>query len=224
MQRDVFLSFFSEVKEKVVSHLQDLCAKDELKRVKTLVIVGGFSGSKIMTSAIREAFPDYTVMIPEGAGLAVLKGAVLLGRNPAAITSRRMRFTYGVSTAVPFDHSKHSPVHLSTKYGNPFCEDVFKVVVKKGTEIACNKGIEHRFSASAAKPVIEVYRSTNYDPKYINDEDCTLVGSVEVVLDREPTSLIKVTFLFGQTMLKVVAEEESTRQKVEANFNLLAGR
>jgi hypothetical protein len=38
------------------------------------------------------------VIIPEDAGLAVLKGAVQFGFNPKVINPRISRFTYGVST------------------------------------------------------------------------------------------------------------------------------
>jgi hypothetical protein len=47
---------------------------------------------------VKSAFPHKTVIIPEDAGFAVLKGAVQFGFNPKVINPRIIRFTYGIST------------------------------------------------------------------------------------------------------------------------------
>lgn len=48
-------------------------------------MVGGFSESPFMQAAFLNAFSDKRVIVPEEAGLAVLKGAVMFGHEPCAI-------------------------------------------------------------------------------------------------------------------------------------------
>lgn len=79
MEADLFKEFFREPVNMLVEHLQQLMTEDNLSDVSTLLMVGGFSESPIMQDAIMKAFPDKKVIVPEDAGLAVLKGAVLFG-------------------------------------------------------------------------------------------------------------------------------------------------
>jgi hypothetical protein len=51
-------------------------------------------------------FPNKRIIIPEEAGLSVLKGAVLFGHTPDYIASRVMRFSYGTDVTTLFDPDK----------------------------------------------------------------------------------------------------------------------
>lgn len=64
--------------------------------VKKILMVGGFSESCIFQEALRDAFPNCQVVVPEEAGLAVLRGAVLLGFYSGTKPCRVSRHTYGV--------------------------------------------------------------------------------------------------------------------------------
>jgi molecular chaperone DnaK (HSP70) len=50
--------------------------------VSNIVMVGAFSDCPIIQDAVYKAFPDNQIIIPEDAGLSVLKGAVLFGHRP----------------------------------------------------------------------------------------------------------------------------------------------
>jgi hypothetical protein len=54
-------------------------------------MVGGFSECSLIQEAVQEAFPDKRIIIPEDAGMSVLKGAVLFGHRPDFIRSRVMK-------------------------------------------------------------------------------------------------------------------------------------
>jgi hypothetical protein len=56
-------------------------------------MVGGFSESPMLRNAVETAFPNRTLIIPEEAGLAVLKGAVLFGFEPRIISTRICKAT-----------------------------------------------------------------------------------------------------------------------------------
>lgn len=81
METDLFKGFFREPIKMLVEHLQQLMAEDNLSDVSTLLMVGGFSESPMMSDAVMNAFPAKRVIVPEDAGLAVLKGAVLFGHQ-----------------------------------------------------------------------------------------------------------------------------------------------
>lgn len=85
MGADLFKGFFREPVNMLVEHLKELMAKDNLSEISTLLMVGNFSESPIMQDAIKNAFPDKNVIVPEDAGLAVLKGAVLFGHQSGAV-------------------------------------------------------------------------------------------------------------------------------------------
>jgi molecular chaperone DnaK (HSP70) len=72
MTPDLFRALFNEPMNHLVNHLKTLLSKKELKDVSTMLMVGGFSESPIMQSAIKEAFSTKKVIIPDEAGLVSL--------------------------------------------------------------------------------------------------------------------------------------------------------
>jgi hypothetical protein len=86
---------------------------------------GGFSGCKILQDKIRSFFPNYHVIVPEDAELAVLKGAVLFGHKPDYIVARIARYTYGVSVMNDFNPAIHEPGHGSLERKILFCLEEF---------------------------------------------------------------------------------------------------
>ena len=47
------------------------------------------------------------MVIPQGVGVAVLKGAVLYGLDPAIVHVRRAKITYGIGVIKPFKQGIH---------------------------------------------------------------------------------------------------------------------
>ncbi|KAH3788771.1 hypothetical protein DPMN_166919 [Dreissena polymorpha] len=77
-------------------------------------MVGGYSESPLLAETMREKFPRLTIIVPTDAGLAVLKGAIIFGHLPTSISERVSKYTYGVSSCVPFDKDKHPIERLIT--------------------------------------------------------------------------------------------------------------
>ena len=57
----------------------------------------------MLQEAVREAFSELKVIVPQDAGLAVLKGAVLYGHEPKTISARVCKYTYGIKTKRKFN-------------------------------------------------------------------------------------------------------------------------
>lgn len=85
MDADLFKELFREPVDKLVEHLRQLMAKDNLYGISTILMIGEFSESPILLDAIMKAFPDKRVISPYEAGLAVIKGAVWFGFKSDAV-------------------------------------------------------------------------------------------------------------------------------------------
>lgn len=84
-------TFFKETIDQIVGHIDVLFQKSETRDVKTIIMVGGFSECSLVQDAITKHFGDVSIIVPEEAGLAVLKGAVFFGHIPDAISQRSAR-------------------------------------------------------------------------------------------------------------------------------------
>ena len=104
---EVFKKFFKPAIDKIIRHVGDLMKKPNVVNCKNILMVGGFSESPILQEAIKEAFPNHNIMIPEEAGLAVLRGSLMFGLDPAVTPERICRYTYGIEVVCPFESSKH---------------------------------------------------------------------------------------------------------------------
>ncbi|XP_065923810.1 heat shock 70 kDa protein 12A-like [Magallana gigas] len=82
--------------DRIIKLLKTMFQSPKLIDVKKILMVGGFSESCIFQEALRDAFSNCQVVVPEEAGLAVLRGAVLLGFYSGTKPCRVSRHTYGV--------------------------------------------------------------------------------------------------------------------------------
>ena len=172
IDESILAAMFDASSSNIVSHLRKLFSQPEIEGIKTLILVGGFADSSLIAKDIRDAFHDKEVIVPQDASLVVLKGAVLYGHNPKSITSRKMPFTYGISTAVPFD-KMHHPEHKKTiKNGIEKCEDVFSIFFEAGQTVIPDTTTAVRSFNPPTDYVayIEVYRTKERRPVFISDE------------------------------------------------------
>jgi sugar (pentulose or hexulose) kinase len=66
---------FNQASERIIELISDVLKKMKGSNLKMIVLVGGFSGCKIIQESIKSFFPNYRVIVPEDVELAVLKGA-----------------------------------------------------------------------------------------------------------------------------------------------------
>lgn len=179
---DVLQDMFNFSSTNIVQHVRQLFTDDKIQGINTIILVGGFAESALITNDIRAAFPDKTIIVPQECSLAVLKGAVLYGHNPKSITSRKMPYTFGISTAVPFDNRCHPP-HKKTIDCNGVekCEDVFKVFFEIDKTVIPNETTAvHSFNCSnySSTANVEIYRTKDKHPIFVSDRGmfCTFVS------------------------------------------------
>ncbi|VDI52481.1 Hypothetical predicted protein [Mytilus galloprovincialis] len=91
---DVMKALFKPTIDNIISLMKEILQNKAASDVSQLLLVGGFSECILIQDAVKRNFKSKKVIIPEEAGLSVLKGAVLFGHRPEYVRSRVMRFSY----------------------------------------------------------------------------------------------------------------------------------
>lgn len=224
-----FDSFFTPTCRRVVKHVQNLLQSSKAEGVEFILMVGGFSESPVLQDAIKDAFsPQYRVVIPQEAGLTVLRGAVLFGNDPEVIACRIAQRTYGIATTSLFDSKIHKASKKITVNGEDRCSNLFSRHVKIGDELYLNVAQAEKtytpIKADQTSMRISLYKSNNDDTMYIDDPGCDYLGGFDVPmtdttggLDRE----VKVRLLFGGTEIEVKCLVVKTKAEVSSHFSFL---
>lgn len=211
---------------KIIEHVQGILSERKMGRVDKIMLVGGFAESQYVQETFKCRFPDKSIIVPAECGLAVLKGAVLFGRNPTVVTSRIARFTYGLNIAIPFDSSKHKKEKLYVSDSGHLCQDSFWKAVEIGQEI--KNGFQVSRVGKAANDYQEriklaVMKSTEKNPVYTTDRGCEVIGTVVIPMDSTLTAddnAVEQIFTFGGTELLFSTIHRTTEAHQELYFDL----
>jgi len=206
---DIARKWFQHPIEMTVRHITRILAESDMKDVNTILLVGGFGECKLVQEAVKKAIRSRTVIIPEDAGLAVLKGAVRFGHQPRLVSSRRVKYTYGFEAYAHFDASKH---HLDkmiiSSYGDKLVNNCFVKVVEIDASVNVGEDIEAPSKWVVNKErgaSLRIYASTTRNPEYVTDPSCTKVGELDLGKATGRTreeNEIQVYFAFGDTELR----------------------
>ena len=182
---------------------------------KMIVLVGGFSGCKIIQDNIKSFFPSYRVIVPEDAELAVLKGAVLFGYKPDYIVARIARYTYGVETRDDFNPDIHEPGRCVVKNGKKKCEHIFTLYIKTGSVVELRAKVTNKLHTTQpfqSSVVFPIFQSSIECPQYTDVEGCTKLGTLTVDIQNpsDENRYFRVNMIFGNTELKVTAFDEQS--------------
>ncbi|KAK3611841.1 hypothetical protein CHS0354_040515 [Potamilus streckersoni] len=227
LEADIMKSFFGDVLQKTRDHLQLLFSNDSLKNVNIIMMVGGFSESNMLQEMVRTMFPTKKVIVPTQAGLAVLKGAILFGHDPAVIGHRICRFSYGVKTSVKFVKGVHREDKRKTVENVDLCVDIFDIHVHKGQSVKLNAKqipIVYKPQRPGQKNIsFEFYSSNECNPMYITDEGCRKLGkiTVDVLEDTTMENEVEVSFKFGGTEIQVEARDKKTGKATKTKIDFI---
>ena len=149
--------FFEKSIKSILDELRAIFEHKDCSECPYILMVGGFSESQLLQTRVREAFPEKTVICPNEAGLAVLKGAVIFGHNPGAISERISRFTYG--TDLIFDG--------------------FSKLVGTGDKLQIGKSnkveVYHALFSNATSIPVNIFVSPNENPTCLSEEGCVKI-------------------------------------------------
>ncbi|XP_063416421.1 heat shock 70 kDa protein 12A-like [Mytilus trossulus] len=225
MDPDLLKGLFRDPLEHLVEHIREILNQPVAVDTNILLLVGGFSESPIVQETIKTRFPNHKVIVPQDAGLAVLKGAVLYGHRPKLISVRVNQVTYGIAISRLFKTG--DPEELKFTSGSAvLCRDVFHKFVEKGQPIKEDDEHSMPFSAKGQNNRVRVYSSNSNNPKYVTDDGCRLIGEMMINISSEITSgnNIQVKIEFGGTELVVEGMEKNTGEVFRARFDFLSDK
>ncbi|XP_052780257.1 heat shock 70 kDa protein 12B-like [Mya arenaria] len=210
----------------LVNHVKSLLKEPKLRAVQTVVLVGGFGESTYVQERLRDELPDKRLIVPADAGLAVLKGAVRFGHNPAIITSRVMKYTYGVDADVVYDKKIHSEdkKYYDKDDGKWWVQNCFTVFVRVNEDVPVDHQKSRGYNPIGYRSITPIYRTTAENPMYVTDPGCELLGTLVTELPRDiPLSELhyETTFMFGGTELVVKKRVEKTDDEQILKLNCL---
>lgn len=213
--------------DNIVESVNAILTKDVCCGVETILMVGGFSECKLVQECVKNHFSHMRIIIPDEAGLAVVKGAVLFGHNPHTIVSRITKFTYGVKSTRNFRRGDPEDKKIIVR-GVEKCSDVFSTHVEIDTTVSVGEPLEPQYYnplyRDQTEVTVPVYVSTDQHPRYTTDRTCTYLGKIVVPLsppqgneERE----IEVRMTFGGTELTVEAKDTKSKKTLSASFDFL---
>ena len=220
-------SLFNNSIEKTVMHVKSLLQDSKARGVKAILMVGGFSDSPMLQQAIKRQFSNLKIIIPKEASSAILRGAVIFGHNPAAITQRVLKRTYGTDISPDFQTGVHDKRYKMQTDTGLKCDNVFEKYVEKGQWVEVGETL-------AGKDYIPVYHNQKTigfqifasdlkDPKYVH-QGCQLLGELDVDISDVPGDLdrsVSLSLTFGDTEIQAEGRVEGTDRKVSAKFDFL---
>ncbi|XP_060065866.1 heat shock 70 kDa protein 12A-like [Ylistrum balloti] len=221
-------ALFETTCEVIVEHVERIFDEENAAGTSVILMVGGFSESPMLRHAVKERFGhSKKIVIPQDAGLSVLKGAVLFGFNTKVISTRVMKHTYGIQVSEEFRQGDPEN-KKSTVKGKLYCDDRFSKHVARGQSVDIGEATEpqdyHPLTDEATKMVLRVYISEKDELKYCETDNCTYIGKMLVDLPMDvPASdrVVSARLKFGGTELSVEAKVKKTEKTTNAQFELL---
>ena len=219
LQSEKVKEFFDKPIKTICAHIQKMIYAMPLDELKTILLVGGFSESKLLQKGIQRYFPSIAVRTPSGPSTAVVKGAVEKNRF------RMSPYTYGVNTTIPFRHGIHPERKLFVLQGTEYCDDVIQVHVKldqlveTGTPISDKTYVPLHPGQSSMS--VDVVTSTSRNPEFVTDADSRTIGSFKVNLPYcklQIKKTVNVKLVFSETELKVEARDNITNHLYTTSF------
>ncbi|XP_060594826.1 heat shock 70 kDa protein 12A-like isoform X2 [Ruditapes philippinarum] len=221
----LFKSLFECSINKVISHVSTLLRDENVSKIKTILMVGGYSESTLLQHSIRSEFSDINVVIPIGASSTILRGALVYGHSPVSIRERVLKYTYGVETTDPFIEGT-DPEHLKVKTATGVRCRVFSKHVEKGQVVKCNEPqvekpyvTQHKFQSNVA---FDIFATEQCNPKYTTE--CSLIGNLKFHLpdpEEQPGREIIVSMTLSGTEIIVKAVDKKTGKDTSVFINFL---
>lgn len=225
LQLSEFEKLFKNAIDGIVKCVAEILAKKDFDDVKDVIMVGGFSDCKLIQRALREKFKTRRFIIPDEAGLAVLKGAVYFGHLPNAISRRAARYTYGVQICRKFKPEEDPEDKKITVGGMERCKDVLHPLVKRGERIEPGREytiVCHSLKPSQGKIECGIYVSNEVNPKFVDEKGCRLLSKVTVQLPPGVKNAeIEEIITFGETEIMFRARQLETGRLFETKFDML---
>ena len=113
---DTFTGFFESFCTKLVGLIRKALESPQSIDIGVVVMSGDYADFPIIQDCVRNAFKDKQVITLDEPGIAAMRGAVIYGHKPPAVSYRIPRYTYGIIGPTPIHEAAKqqydSPIHV----------------------------------------------------------------------------------------------------------------
>ena len=226
---EAFTKLLKETIDKIILHVIEVIESGKLK-IDSIVLVGGFAECDLLKYTFRTSFPDKRILVPEDPVLAVLKGAVLCGRNPQVLQSRVCRYTYGISTTVDFDEKKF-PSDKKIRLGDRIlARDIFNIHIKAHETVRIGqKGKPKKYYLNRDDQNqldLEIFATKSINPVFTTDNGVVYLGTLVINVPKSEAQdnasrYFSVSFLLDGTEMEVEAIDSATNKSTGVKFDFI---
>ena len=211
------LEFFTPSITAILKHTKSILEDPKLANVKMILLVGYGSESEPVKDAFKQEFsPTYKVIIPDGAGESIIKGAVMFGVNAKPdvqnhITERTVQATYGVKVTKPFVSGLHPENEVEIIEGQQLCRLVFDKLIEIGETIPVDYCVKRKYAKlqeNQRSQSLQIYMSQKRDPKHVKAQGTTQMGTLTYEIPEGYNGDIIVEFFFGRQEISIRAQTE----------------
>lgn len=226
---EAFTSLLNGTIEKIILHVHAILDSHKLS-VDSIVLVGGFAECDLLKSTFKTSFPKTRIIAPDDPVLAVLKGAVLFGRNPHVLRARVCRYTYGVCTTVDYIENRFPSSKKIILGGKALAKDVFNIHIQANETVHIGqRGNEKRYFLNRDdqdRLHLEIFATKNRDPMFVTDEGVVYLGMLDIMVPKLQTQSADkrhflVSFLLDGTEMEVVAVDSATNTTTATKFDFI---
>ena len=214
-----------------------MCMPSQATDVSYIFLVGGFAESKALQHRVRNELEagGRRVIVPLRPGLAVVKGAVMLGLGASErFASRLAKLTYGVDSSRRFDPSKldHDGRRTFQRMDRgelvTYVGDHFSPIVAKGTRVALrqvHRGREIRKSSEHHASAFKVFTCQSPGTKWVTNAGVVKIG--KVAYKARKGDRVRVDLCFGASEIRATVVNVTTGAETPAviqyDFRRIAG-
>ncbi|GES84968.1 hypothetical protein GLOIN_2v1702288 [Rhizophagus clarus] len=210
--------FFDPVIDKILKLI-----KDQLKKCpdcSVMFLVGGFSESKYLQTKVKQTFGDkIKIAVPPRPVIAVVSGACEYGLDTKAVSTRVLKWTYGVLVSPKWQPG--DPLSRKNSFGRI---DKFYLMAKKEVQVDVDKEFSQRLLPSQPNQtsiVFSIYYTSKYSATYCDEPEMNFLGKFEVDLPDAHLGLnrpVMLTLRFGSMEVFLKATNETNNRVYRTTF------
>lgn len=233
LNQEIVTEIFKPSVTSLVQLIQEIIAQEHVKKISDIIMVGGYSQSRIISKTIKDLFEhkNVNVIIPNDPDLAVLQGAVMYRYWPEVVRTRRSPYTYGTRLLRYWlEGDDESKKIRRGKSKEIFCGDHFAKFVSLNDEFETGQTATLEVSpveAETTEMAIDVYTSNKSDPRYTTDNGCEKLGRLVVHMPDTTKGLDRqadVTMTMGSTEIVVQGKMMPDGTPTKVVFDMLSAK
>ena len=228
INKTIIIEIFKPSVTGIVTLVRDILTQHQITNLSNIMVVGGFSRSQIIYKTVTDVFSAESINVirPTDPDMAVLKGAVLYRYWPEVVRTRRSPFTYGSRLLRLWIEGDE--VGKQIKKGQEvLCGDHFEKFVTINDEFETGQTVTvevYPVAADTTKMTIDIYTSTEPNPRYTTDVGCELLGRLVVDMPDTTRGLdrrAEVTMSMGSTEIVVEGKMMPDGTPTKVVFDML---